>query len=327
MARGTVYNGDLTKKENLLNINKKNIELREEFIEYLNSTDKAILTITNYTSDINIAFCWNLLENDNKFFIDYNKRDVMRFQNYMLNTMKLSAGRVRRLRSALSSMSNFIENILDDDFPNFRNIINKIPAPTNTFVREKTVISHEQLKELLDYLVENKEYQKACLVGLAAYSGSRKAELMRFKADYFKDEYIILNALYKTPKITSKGRGKAGKMIHKYCLVDEFKPYLDLWLQERKELDIDSEWLFVVNNKNNWEQMQQSTADSWAKGISKILNVDFYWHCLRHYFTTYLSTEKKLPDEVIKQLSSWANLEMVSLYKDIDLVDELGYYF
>lgn len=329
MARGTVYNGDLVTEEKLAQVNVENVDLLEEFIEYLHSTDKATLTIVNYTSDINIAFCWNLENNKNKIFTDWTKRDVMKFQNFMLTEMQLSPGRVRRLRSALSSMSNFIENILDDDFPNFRNIINKIPAPTNSHVREKTVFSEEQLKELLDACITKEDYQKACLIALAMYSGARKAELLRFKVDYFDKKNLILNGnLYQTPeKITSKGRGKQGKMIYKYCLADEFQPYLDLWMKQRSELGIDSEWLFVTDKDGGWSQMSTSTADSWARTFSNMAGTDFYWHSLRHYFTTYLSQKKKLPDKVIQTLNSWASIGMVQIYSDVSAEDELGEYF
>lgn len=328
MARSTVYNGDIVTKEKLSLVNKKNKRLLKDFIEYLHSIDRAVLTIKNYTSDINIVFCWNLKENDNKFFILWSKRDIIKFQNYMLTEMALSSGRVRRLRSALSSLSIYIENILDDEFENFRNIINKIPAPINTPIREKTVFSESQLKHLLDYLVEKQEYQKVCLLALSAYSGCRKAELLRMKEWYFTDENIILNSLFKTPeKITTKGRGKLGKLIYKYCLSEEFKPFLNLWLNQRKELGVDSEWLFVTKSGEKWKQMSISTPDSWAIQFSKIADVDFYWHSMRHYFTTYLSTNKKLPDKVIKSLSGWENLEMVLLYTDTDIEDELGEYF
>lgn len=60
-------------------------------------------------------------------------------------------------------MSNFIENILDDEFPNFRNIINKVESPANKPVREKTVWEDSELESLLNKLVERKDYEKSLL--------------------------------------------------------------------------------------------------------------------------------------------------------------------
>ncbi|MCD3340478.1 integrase, partial [Clostridium botulinum C/D] len=171
-----------------------------------------------------------LEHNKNKFFIDFTKRDIMKYQNYMLNKMNLSSNRIRRLRSAISSMSNFIEAMLDDEYPNYRNIVNKIPAPVKQAVREKSIFEDEEIQKLLDYLVDKKQYQKACVLALAWASGSRKSELLRFPVSYFIPENIKYGSLYKTPeKIKTKGRGSKGKMIYRYVLISKFQQYLDLW--------------------------------------------------------------------------------------------------
>lgn len=326
MARSTVYNEIVTDKK-WEQVNEDNKELLDEFIEYLQSTDKSPLTIKNYISDIKICFCWSLKFNKNKFFVDFNKRDIMKYQNYLINKLNLSSNRVRRLKSSISSMSNFIENILDDLYPDFRNIVNKIEAPPKSTVREKTVLEDEQIEELLNYLVENKQYQKACVFALAACSGSRKSELLRFKVEYFDDENIIFGSLYKTPeKMKTKGRGSKGKLLFRYTLMKKFKPYLDLWLKRREELGIDNEELFVTKQGGEWKPMKITTLDSWAMYFSKILDVSFYFHSLRHYYTTHLA-KLSLPDSVIQKIVGWQSLDMVSVYKDIDVDDEIGMYF
>ena len=325
MPRKTVHNNIVT-EELLEKVNPKNANLLNEFIEYLNSTNKSDLTIYNYTSDLHICFVWSLLHNDNKFFVEFTKRDFMKYQSFLLNELKLGSSRIRRLRSALSSLSNFIENILDDDFPTFKNIVNKIAAPVSEAIREKTIMTEEQIQQLFDYLLSEKKYQKACLFALALSSGARKSELLRFKVDYFKEENIIYDSLYKTnEKIKTKGRGK-GKYIFKYVLVSQFKPYLDLWLKQREELGIDSEWLFVSQREDGYEQMIVSTLDHWAETFSKVLGLDFYFHSLRHYFTTRLYNSG-LPGETIKDIIGWQSVAMVSLYLDVDTDEEIGKYF
>jgi integrase len=208
----------------------------DEFIEYLKGTAKSLTTINAYTNDLFLFFVWNLQYNDNKFFIDYTKRDVLKYQNHLVNELELSPNRVRRRKATLSSLSNFIESMMDDLYPTYKPIINKIPSPPKQEVREKTVLEDEQIEYLLNYLVERKQYQKACIFALAGASGSRKSELLRFKVSYFTDENIIYGSLYKTPeKIKTKGRGQ-GKFIYRYCIVAKFKPYHDLWLKQREEL-------------------------------------------------------------------------------------------
>jgi integrase len=328
MGRTTVYNNIVTEdKYNL--VNEDNKILLDDFVEFLQGTDKSPLTIINYISDVKICFIWSLEFNKNKFFIDFNKRDILKYQNYLLNTLNLSSNRIRRLRASVSSMSNYVENMLDDEYPNFRNIINKIPAPSKNTVREKTILEDTQVQEILDYLVDKKQYQKACILALAWASGSRKSELTRFKVDYFKDEYIMFGSLYKTPeKMKTKGRGSLGKALYRYCLVSKFKPYLELWLNHRKELGIECEYLFVSkdSDRQGWHQIKVSTLDSWADQFSKYLNVDFYFHCLRHNFCTGLS-KANIPASVIKEIVGWDSVEMVSIYDDSEVDDKLGDFF
>jgi integrase len=326
MARKTVRN-EIYSDEKWALVSKENKELLNEFIEYLQSTDKSPTTIYAYTDDIKICWIWNLENNDNKFFVDFTKRDIMKYQSYMLNTMKLSSNRIRRLKATISSLSNFIESMLDDVYNGFRNIVNKIPAPVKQAVREKTILSEEQVNQLLTYLVDNKKYQQACVVALAACSGSRKSELLRFKVSYFVPENIMYGSIYKTPeRIKTKGRSSKGKLIFRYVLVDRFQPYLDLWLKEREELGITNEELFVVKNGTTWQPAKVSTLDSWTELFTKVLETDIYFHSFRHHFTTYLS-ESNIPADVIKSLVGWESVEMVSLYTDTEADEEFGKYF
>ena len=325
MGRKTKQN-KLTTPELIAQINPKNIRLMNDFLDYLRSVGKAESTVKAYTSDLYIFFVWALQNADNKYFPEISKRDIVAYQNWLLRENENSAARVRRLKATLSSLSNFIEAILDDELPNFRPIVRKIENPVNEPAREKTVLTEEQADELLAYLVEKGQYDKACCFALARYSGRRKSELVRFKVDYFTDENIIYGSLYKTPeKIRTKGRGVNGKLLTCYVLARPFKPYFDLWMEQREEQGIESEWLFP-NKGDPTQPLPTSTLNSWAETFSNILGVDFYWHAMRHFFTTALS-KANLPDSVIKTIIGWDSLEMVGLYKDIDDDEEIGKYF
>lgn len=326
MPRKTIYN-NITSPELISKIYEENKELYEDFLSYLSSVDRSARTIDSYRSDLEIFFCWNLLNNKNKDFIKITKREFARFQDYTLNTWMWSPNRVRRVKSVLSSLSNYIENILDeeDKFKGYRSVIKKIENPVKEAVREKTVLSDEQVDSLLNTLVENKEYQKACVVACAAFSGMRKSEILRMKVDFFKEENIVFGSLYKTDKIRTKGRGKNGKQLNKYLLLD-FKKYFDLWMNERKTLNIDSEWLFVGKDKGNYIQMKVSTLDGWAIKFSEILGKDFYFHCLRHQLCSRMA-RLKLPQEIIKEFFGWSGLEMISIYNDNEASEEFGKYF
>lgn len=327
-GRSTVYN-QITSPEKMTLVNPENIQLGKDFLEYLTSIDRSKNTVSAYESDLAIIWCWNAENNGNKFFVDFTKRDIIKMQNYFINVYKWSPARVRRVKSVLSSLSNYVENMLDDEFENYRPIVRKVENPPLSAVREKTVFTEEQLQWLLDELVRKEQYDKACMLSLCMNNGRRKAELPRLKVEYFTEDNVIYGSLYKSNEtVTTKGRGSRGKQLTIYTLKNGFKPYLDLWLKYREENNITSEWLIPKKENGIYvdEQMQVSTLDSWAETFSRMLGVPFYWHSLRHFFTTACA-RSGLPDDVIKNLVGWESNDMVSIYKDIDADEMFSQYF
>lgn len=324
MGRKTKMNS-ITNPVLLAQVNPKNTELLNDFCEYLRSVQRSKATIDGYINDIQIAFVWNLLHNDNLFYCDWTKRQIVKYQNWLLNENQNSPARIKRLRAALSSLGNFVECVLDDEFPNFRNIINKIEPPANRPVREKTVWTDEELDYLLSKLIEREDYEKACYLALAMYSGRRKAELCRFKVSDFDDDRLVCGgALYKSAPILTKGRG-GGKMLTCYTLAKKFKPYLDLWMEAREKEGIQSEWLFP--NKNNTKKhVETTTINSWSNTFSRLSGKPAYIHSLRHYFTTSL-VRAGIPDNVVTQIVGWESADMCRLYTDIDADEQIGMYF
>lgn len=234
MSRKTKMN-NITTPELLQQVNPKNIQLLKDFLSYLKAVQRSETTIHGYENDIQIAWVWCLQNNDNKYFIDWNKRNILAYQNWLLGDNENSPARVRRLKAALSSLSNYIVSVLDDEYPNFKNIINKVENPVNQPVREKTVWEDSELEELLDKLTERKKYEQACYLALAMYSGRRKSELCRFKtSDFSKENLVCGGALYKSSPIKTKGRG-GGKYIPCYTLAKKIQPYLDAWLDTREK--------------------------------------------------------------------------------------------
>lgn len=324
MGRKTTRNS-ITDSESISQINPENKRLISDYIEYLKSTQKSETTILVYKNDLDIAMVWCLRNNSNKFFVNWSKRDIVSFQNWLVIVNGNSPARVRRIKATLSSLSNFIENILDDEFKDFRNIIHKVENPVAQPVREKTVLKDEQLDDLLTKLVDMSEYEKACMLALAMCSGRRKAELVRFKASYFSAENIIFGSLFKTPEpIKTKGRGN-GKFLHCYTLANKFKPYLELWMEDRKRRGTESEWLFPMHSDHS-VHMNPDTLNSWSNTFSRMMGVNFYFHCLRHYFTTHL-VRMGLPDGVIQDIIGWSSADMLRLYTDIPIDEQLGKYF
>ena len=71
-GRTTVYN-NITSDEKTAQINPENIELMEDFLDYLQSIDRSKQTLKSYKSDLLIFFTIVLEKLNNKSFIDIKK--------------------------------------------------------------------------------------------------------------------------------------------------------------------------------------------------------------------------------------------------------------
>lgn len=328
MSRFTVYNNIVT-PEKLKECNQDNVQLGEDWLEYLQSVDRSPQTLSAYRNDLKIFWVWNLTYNKNKFFTNLTKREIAKFQNYALNTWGWGSSRMRRVKSCLSSLSNYIQDILDDDpqFENYRPIVRKIENPAKAVRREKTVLSDEQVDNLLEILVERKHYECACAIAICAFSGMRHAELLQMKPEYFNDDHFVYDSMWKTDKVRAKGHGRDGLQLNKFILYGA-KPYIDLWMKDREEKGIDSEWMFttvsIEDGKRIWNKRKDTS--SWIKECEEILGVDFYLHSLRHFTCTKLH-RMNLPSHVIQEFFGWNSAEMLKIYNDLTAEDEFGKYF
>ena len=305
--------------------------LIEMYLEYLKAEGKTSKTLKNYESDLRIFFTWYeknaTLKGKPKGFEKIKVQDIIKLQAQLLES-GMSINRYSRLKSVISSLSNYCENILAEDedfeeFKGFRNIVNKVKKPVKEAVREKTILTEEQCQNYLDFLVENKRYQQACVFALAWASGRRKAELLEIKRHHITEENLKWGSLYKTEKIRCKG-----KMQEVYVLKSKFKPYFDLWMEERNRLNVpdDIDDIFIKKENGVWRKMKESNLNYYAEIFSKEMNVNFYFHCLRHQFTTAL-LESGIPESIVQQIIGWQSADMVNLYNDADKDDMIGEYF
>ncbi len=328
-GRTTVYN-KIVSPELMEQVNPENIELQKDFVNYLKSVDKSEGTILQYTNNLKIMWVWMLQYAKNKHFTKLTKRDVVHLQAHMLEEWKWSPKRIKMFKASLSSLGHYIEDILDDEYPEYKSIINVIKAPPDTHVRKKTVFKERELQKLLNHLVETEQYDKACVLSLAMNSGRRVSELARFKIGWFQPKYTICEgALYKSPEpMKTKGPGSRGKMMQVYVLAKPFQPYLDLWLQKRKEMGAKSDYLLFKMKDGHWTfgPVDRNDLRKWAKEFTEFLGKPFYWHSIRHFFTTKLA-EMNLPDSIIQEIIGWESSEMVQLYTDTETEKKLEKYF
>ena len=328
MARKT-YKKIITTPELIAQINPINQRLVNRFLKNFD-TKRSDSSVKVYKSNFNIFFCWNIIYNDNKSFIDIKKSQLLDFFDFAVSDLKWSPNRYSQMWSSLSSLSNFIENILDDEYPDFRNIVKKIDKLPKNVVREKTILTEDQINNLMKWLDQNELYQEECLLALAISSGARISELFRFDIDLIDESNVAFDGLFLETKkeIKTKGAGKQGAMKYKYIIKDIFMPIYKKWIGIRNETlkknNINHNSLFI---KKDGTPANADTARYWMKKWENYLTndeptniehkyINLYPHCLRHYIVTYLS-RIGLESDFIIAVMGWKSADMYSIYNDM----------
>ena len=315
----------ITSDELIEQIHPKNKMLMERFLKNF-ATKRSPNSVVSYRSNLNIFFCWNILENENKFFVDIKKRELMDFFDYAVTELQWSSNRFAQCHSSLSSFSSWVENFYDEDYPEFRNLLPKIEKPVKDNIRKKTVLQKEDIDMLFNYFNENDMAQDACLLSLVISCGARVSELARFTLDLIDEENLVFDGLFleTTEEIQTKGRGVNGKSLRKYILKDMFLPHYHKWLEAREKIMSESNqshnYIFVTKDGNpaNADRLRD-----WMAAWSDIVNVPCYPHSFRHYHITMLK-KLELEDDFIVYITGWSEStghSMVGIYNDMTAAD------
>jgi len=319
MARKT-FRKIITSPELIERINPKNKKLMKMFLKNKNAkcSDK---TITNYESDLNIYFCYNLMENDDKFFIETKKIELAEFFDYGLLELKWSGNRYLRMRSLMNSFSDFIVDYLDEDYPDFKNLINKaVPKVPKIPVRKKTVLLPEDVYKLRDELLSQNKLQQATYLMLLASSGARISETLRITTDIIDENHTAFGDLFleTTDEIKTKGHGKTGTMMSRFIIKDVFLPIYKQWLPVREEImkrnNKEHNYIFI---KSDGEPIKVSGVNGWIANWEKVLNLNLYAHAFRHFIVSDL-TRKGCSSDFIVAVMKWKSSDMYNIYNDIE---------
>lgn len=319
MAKGReTFRKVITSPELIKQINPENVKLMERFLKNF-ATKRSPKSVTVYRSNLNIFFVWNVMFNDNLFFVDFKKYMLLDFFDYCCTELKWSSGRYSQMHSCLSSFSTFIEDIYDEQYPSFRNLLPKIEKLPKEAARKKSVFSKAELDNLMEKLGEENRIQEQCLLALMMSSGSRASELSRFTIDIIDENNTAFEDLFleTTEEIQVKGRGVNGKNLIRYILKDTFLPYYKKWLPIRKQIMKENNQshnsIFITKNG---EPASVITFRNWVERWNDYVDKPFYMHSIRHWYTTHLVATIGLEQELVQEIIGWTSSDMVAIYND-----------
>lgn len=314
-----------------------NRDLLDEFIDI--NTELSPKTLRAYYSNLRIWFVWVKEYLGNKEQINIKPLDFKKYQNWLLKR-GVSSADVNNKRAAVSSLNNHLEVYHQDEYPTFRNFINKsIKRPPPAFVHEKQPLSKAEFASLIAALEEREEWQKIAYLKFTLCTGCCRGESRQVLKEVVNatpiEKHRILEQsdgsekvetffVYQTHAIRCKGRGEMGK-VRKLTFDQDVMDAFKKWLEARG--DDDCPYMFVSKVAGELRQVSESAFNSWAKStFEPIVGRRFHPHLLRESRATQAVVEDGKDINVVRALLGHESAETTAIYvirEDEDNIDDL----
>jgi len=227
----------------------ENRDMVNEFLR--NNPQLADKTLPQYRSGLGIFFYWNAEFNKNKPFYKITKRDYLSYQSHLMER-GFSSSALRFKKSTVSSLNNYIENVVSDDMEEckgFKNFCRGLPSLPQNKVYEKKPLNREEYEKLVTYLTEKEDWKKLAYLEFSYSSACRKSEARQLLKEVVNYKPIIKGTednpiiYYITHPIECKGSKRNSNKIKPlsfdYKAMATFKKWMEKQPYEGQYLDKD----------------------------------------------------------------------------------------
>jgi integrase len=271
--------------------------LVEEYVSVQNHSPE---TKKQYLSGLK-QFGWYLKSSmNNKPFYKVTKRDFIRFMSYLRDNRKQSSSAQSFKKACVSSLCNYIENVVaedDDNYKMFRNFTRGLPAIPKNKVYEKVKVTHDEYLEMMKVLEGDENWLGMAWLATAFNVGARRSEIIQFKTEILNYEFPEDASFIYSHNVRLKGSGEDGK-IEPYMVNREAINYMKLWVEKR---GYDCDYIFSTKYGTEGKMMSKSWADYFCSEVlSDILGRRINPHLFKASCVTYL-LESGVPLELVSK--------------------------
>lgn len=240
-----------------------------------------------YVSGLRQFFYWVYKKLSNKPIYEISKRDFLRYMSY-LDSHKMSSSGKKFKRSTVSSLCNYIENVVADDdekYKYFRNFTKGLPPIPKNQVYEKVKVTKEEYELMINELLKQNDYMGACWLAVAFNTGARRNEIRQFKTEIANYEIPEGQNYILSHTIRGKGKSEDGKPLQ-YMFNKEALEYIKLWVDNR---DYEHEYIFTTKYNGEINIISESWANDFCTNtLSKMLKRRINPHIFKASCITYL---------------------------------------
>lgn len=300
-----------------LNVDKDNRDMVDEFLR--NNPQWSENTTVQYKSALRIFFYWNHINNGDKKLYKISKRDYLKYQAYLIDR-NFSSSALKFKKSSVSSICNYIENVVagdDENYATFRNFCRGLPPLPKNKVFEKKPLNQEEYDRLIAYLVEKESWQKLAYLQFSYASACRKNEARQLLKEIVNYAPVVRERdgrefkFYFTHKIKCKGSKRNEDKIKPLTLDEDAMFAVRKWIEERGEDDCP--YVFVTKNGKEYRQASISAFNVWTDEFSEVIGRRIHPHLIRSSKATIMNTEGK-DIKTIQKLLGHESSETTQIY-------------
>jgi integrase len=224
--------------------NQVNEDYRTLVEEYISVQNHSPQTKKQYTSGLR-QFGWYVCQSmNNKHLYKITKRDFLRYISYLRDNRKLSSSALSFKKACVSSLCNYIENVVadeDENYKTFRNFTRGLPAIPKNRVYDKVKVTYDEYMQMMDVLESDENYLGMAWLATAFRVGARRAEIIQFKSEILDYPIPEGQSYILSHNVRGKGKSTDGKILQ-YMIPLDVIPYWKRWIDER---GYESEYIFT----------------------------------------------------------------------------------
>ncbi|MBX4152350.1 tyrosine-type recombinase/integrase [Paenibacillus lautus] len=311
-------------EEMWLQVNEDYRTLAEEFITV---QDLSPASKKQYTSVLR-QFGWYMCSSmNNKFFYKITKRDFMRYLSYLRDNRKMSSSAIGLRKSIVSSLCNFIENIIAEDeenYKSFRNFTRGLPPIPKNRVYEKVKVTKDEYDMMMSLLEADENWLGMAWLATAFRVGARRSEIIQFKTEILDYPITEGNSYVLSHIVRGKGKSTDGKPLE-YMIPLDVLPYWRKWVESR---GYESEYIFTTKYGNEVKAMSAAWADDFCSNtLSDMLERRINVHIFKNSCVTYLLESGVDINLVSKFVAHHNDISTTQIYDLRDFEDEKNQIF
>lgn len=306
---------------------KVNEDYRMLVDEYLTVQNHSPQTKKQYKSGLR-QFGWFMYDSmNNKPLYKVTKRDFLRYISYLRDVRKLSSSALNFKKACVSSLCNYIENVVadeDDNYKQFRNFTRGLPPIPKNRVYDKVKVTYEEYQEMMKALESDENWLGMAWLATAFRVGARRAEIIQFRTEIL--DYPIPEGQNYVLSHVVRGKGKStdGKPLQ-YMIPLDVLEYWKKWINSR---GYESEYVFTTKYKGEIKPLSVTWADYFCSEVlSPILGRRINVHIFKNSCITFLLESGVDINLVSKFVAHHENVSTTQIYDLRDFEDEKNQIF